>query len=123
MIDRGFIDLNVTRCIFTTTIHFKSNRNGRFSISNVTFEDSVDDLFQSYEYGKDLNRIFNLLKPFYLRIEREVFKMVGYLIKVEGNQFLSTYDSIDEVTEALVEIIGSDDVGLFGQKLCDIGGD
>lgn len=121
MIDKGYIDLNVTRCIFTATVHFKSNRNGRFAISNVTFQDSEDDLPKSYEYGKDLNRIFNILKPFYLRVEREVFKMVGYLIKAEGNQFLSTYDSIDEVTEALVEIIGSDDVGLFGQKLCDVG--
>lgn len=121
MVDKGFIDLNVTRCIFTATVHFQTKRNGIFAISNVSFEDSQDDFDQPYEYGKEVNRIFNLLKPIYRRVEREVFNMVGHLIRVEGNQFLSTYDSIDEVTEGLVDIIGGDDVGLFGQKLCDIG--
>lgn len=119
--DTGFIDLNVTRCIFTTTVHFKTKRNGRFAISNVTFQDSAEGFEGHSELGRELIRIVNLLKPVYHRVEKEVFKMVGHLIKVEGNLFLSTYDSIDEVTEALTEMIGPDDVGLFGQKLCDTG--
>lgn len=120
LVDRGFIDLNITRSIFTTTINFKVKRNGRFVINNVTFNDSKEDFDHDCEYGRELDRIASLLKPTYYRIEKEVFKMVGQLIKAKGNMFLSTYDSIDEVTESLIEIIGADDVGLFGQKLCDI---
>ncbi|KAL5284154.1 hypothetical protein ACFFRR_006437 [Megaselia abdita] len=123
LVDKGFIDVNVTRRIFTTTVNFKNKRNGQFVINNVTFHDSEEGFDHPYEYGKEVNRLINLLKPIYNRVEKEVFKMVGDLIKVEGNVFLSPYDTIHEVSQALVEIIGSDDVGLFGQKLCDIGRD
>lgn len=120
MVDVGFIDLNLTRSIFTTTLTLRTKRNGRLAISCVSFEDSPEGFDHHYEYGKDLDIIVELLKPIYHRVEDEVFKMVGDLIKVKGNLFLSTHDTIDDVTEALVEIIGTDDVGLFGQKLCDV---
>lgn len=127
MTGNGFIDMSTEDTRGVMTFVFGNSANGALEIQGLTFSDMATGVFNSRitgfmgneNYSNFLNGVFESFVPLAQTELLQKF-LVPYqqLLMNALNPLVSQFQSVDQLTAALVKYTGSFNTGFNGEMMC-----